>query len=187
MADVEQRFASGPWRCSGLARVTDPTSSKRDMGGTDGVISGVIRGLAGLWLSLAAVSPKRVLALTTWAEDTPIPDEDTVWTPAGFTVGVAGQCGVFDEGAYPEDDTGELEDLASLYGACNAVTLCDRFGVVRVRGDPRGTVCLSGDGVFPVHCRLDGDGVATAIRVRFPRRRGPSPVAPAGVSPVKAA
>ena len=87
------------------------------------------------------------------------------WKNSNISVGVdSGQCGIFDDSKYPDDETGEYGDDDSFYGKCCNLTLGNTQGGVI----DFGAVSSTGYGDGSYDClTLEKNGKIFAIRLIF--------------------
>jgi hypothetical protein len=148
--------------------VTDPCYDR------DTWCQGTLPALPGRWAAEMEVGDRpgwgrRVHAIRAFHVDVAPRD---VRKRAKFEVGVdSGQAGIFDEARYPQDETGDYDDLESFYGrACSATH--DRDGEDdSITGGviAEGAVSSSGygDGGYVCYYRTDEEGRAVEVEIVF--------------------
>lgn len=106
---------------------------------------------------------ERVAYLIAWNTEIGEPDPGAShWQKRKFEVGVdSGQAGIFDDGAYPKEDTEE----DGFYSDVSDLTLSERQAGVTSRG------CVSssgyGDGGYDCFTSKNADGLVDAIMIDF--------------------
>jgi hypothetical protein len=153
---------------SGKIRVTDPCYTK------DTWCSGVLENcMNGKWFAGKVVWGNeatggwgnRIAELQIWHESH-VGSE--CYENSGIDVGVdSGQAGFFDEGSYPEGETGEYGELDTFYGKiCEGTANENYLGIANV-GFGVATSSGYGDGGYDCFIRRDHEGRIVAAKIVF--------------------
>ena len=153
---------------SGKIRVTDPCYTKDTW--CSGVLENCMNGkwFAGkvVWGNAATGGwGNRIAELQIWHESH-VGSE--CYENSGIDVGVdSGQAGFFDEGSYPEGETGEYGELDTFYGKiCEGTANENYLGIANV-GFGVATSSGYGDGGYDCFIRRDHEGRIVAAKIVF--------------------